>query len=185
MNAIVIYESVYGNTKAIAQAVAEGLGDVPVLATADERAARTAADLVVVGGPTHMHGLSTASSRRIAAEAAREDGALHVEARATADPGLRSWLRDVPRTDGGLAAAFDTRADHSPFFTGAASRAIGRRLRRRGYDVLGTESFLVAESEGPLEDGELQRARAWGAELADAFGRAVNGRALRSAGDPG
>jgi nucleoside-diphosphate-sugar epimerase len=50
--------------------------------------------------------------------------------------------------------------------TGMAARGVARRLRRRGYDVVATESFLVEDAEGPLEDGELERARAWGEELA-------------------
>jgi hypothetical protein len=56
--------------------------------------------------------------------------------------------------------------DKSPAVTGAAARGIARRLRRRGYQVVGDESFLVEDAEGPLADGELERARAWGAELA-------------------
>jgi hypothetical protein len=44
--------------------------------------------------------------------------------------------------------------------------SIARRLRRLGIDVIATESFLVKDTEGPLEAGELERARAWGAELA-------------------
>ncbi len=67
---------------------------------------------------------------------------------------------------GARAATFDTRLERSPKITGAAARGIARRLRRRGYDVIGIESFLVQEAEGPLEDGELERAREWSAQLA-------------------
>ena len=49
--------------------------------------------------------------------------------------------------------------------TGSAARGIARRLRHHGYDVIGIESFLVADAEGPLEEGELDRARAWAAGL--------------------
>jgi hypothetical protein len=76
------------------------------------------------------------------------------------------WLRELPSGDGSLAAAFDTRLDRSPWLSGAASRGIARRLRDHGYEVLGTESFLVQHNEGPLEDAELERARAWGDWLA-------------------
>jgi hypothetical protein len=165
MDAIVVYESVFGNTRAIAEAVAEGLGSVPVVPVHEAAKQHATVDLLVVGGPTHMHGLSTTRSRRAAAEGIHEDGAGHVEPGATEEPGLRSWLRDLtsaaPR-----AAAFDTRLDKSPWLTGVAARGIARRLRRAGLDVVATESFLVEDSEGPLEDGELDRARAWGAELA-------------------
>jgi len=77
-----------------------------------------------------------------------------------------AWLRDLPTSEGAHAATFDTRLDKSPWLTGVASRGIAKRLRGRGYDVVGTESFLVEDSEGPLEEGELDRARARGRELA-------------------
>ena len=50
--------------------------------------------------------------------------------------------------------------------TGSAARGIARRLRHHGYEVIATASFLVADSEGPLEEGELNRARSWAAALA-------------------
>jgi hypothetical protein len=101
----------------------------------------------------------------MAADAAKEDGHAPVEPDARDDPGLREWLRDLPRRDGARAAAFDTRLDRSPMLTGMAARGITKRLRRRGYEVIGSESFLVEDSEGPLEAGELDRARAWGEQL--------------------
>jgi hypothetical protein len=64
------------------------------------------------------------------------------------------------------AATFDMRLDRSPWLTGVAARGIARRIRRHGLDVVATESFLVEDSEGPLVEGELDRARAWGEELA-------------------
>ena len=79
---------------------------------------------------------------------------------------MRDWLHDFEHVDGLPAAAFDTRADGHEWFTGAASRGIARRLRHHGYDVIDTASFLVADTEGPLLEGELDRARAWGAQLA-------------------
>src|SRR5215207_2732106 len=170
MKALVVYESMYGNTRAVAEAIAEGLGGSPVRAVHEAGQAPEQRDLVVVGGPTHMHGLTTALSRRLAAEAAKEDGHAALEPGATDELGLRAWLRDLPAGDGVRAAAFDTRLDRSPAVTGAAARGIARRLRRRGYDVIATESFLVEDAEGPLEDGELERARTWGQELARTLG---------------
>jgi hypothetical protein len=168
MDAIVVYESMYGNTRAIGEAIAEGMGGVPVLAVHEAAGRELAVDLLVVGGPTHMHGLATTRSRQLAVEAAHEDGGGHVEPGATAEPGLRAWLRDLAPSTARRAAAFDTRLDKSPWLTGVASRGIARRLRGRGIDALATESFLVEDSEGPLEEGEFERARAWGAELARA-----------------
>ena len=164
MKAMVVYESVYGNTRAIAEAIAEGLGGAEVIPVS-QADARPDAGLLVVGGPTHMHGMTSGRTRRVAADAAHEDG-THVEPEAVAEPGLRSWLRDLPNVSAAHAASFDTRLDRSAWFTGAAAHGIARRLRRHGYEIVGSESFLVQDSEGPLEDGELSRARAWGGELA-------------------
>lgn len=166
MKALVVYESVYGNTRAIAEAVAEGLGEAEVVAVNEAAGRAEHAELLVVGGPTHMHGLATTRSRQMAVEAVHEDGGAHVEPGAGEEPGLRAWLRDLPDGRGVSAAAFDTRLDKAPWLTGVASRGIAKRLQHRGYYVLASESFLVEDSEGPLEDGELDRARKWGSELA-------------------
>jgi len=64
-----------------------------------------------------------------------------------------------------MAASFDTRADKSPWLTGAASHGIAKRLRHRGYDVVSRQSFLVVDNDGPLAEGELDRARDWGRRL--------------------
>jgi glutathione S-transferase len=166
MDAIVVYESVYGNTRAIAEAVAEGMGGAPVFPVQEAARHRGTVDLLVVGGPTHVYGLSTALSRRLAAEAAHEDGEKHIEPGVTDEPGLRAWLRDLTPGSAHHAAAFDTRLDKSAWITGVAAHGIARRLRRHGIDVVATESFLVEDSEGPLEAGELDRAREWGVQLA-------------------
>ena len=166
MNAVVVYESIYGNTRSVAEAVAEGLGGASVVSVASAPADPGDVDLLVVGGPTHMHGLATNRSRLMAAEGAHEDKGTHVEPDATDGPGLRSWLADLPDRQGARAASFDTRLDKSAWLTGLASRGVAKRLSRHGYEIVATESFLVEDGEGPLEDGELDRARAWGAQLA-------------------
>ena len=165
MRALVIYESMYGNTHAVADAIADGFGpDAEVRPAHEAGSVPGDVGLLVVGGPTHMHGLSTAMSRKMAVSAAQEDDAA-VEPGATEEPGLREWLRGLEGT-GLRAAAFDTRGDARAALTGSAARGIGRRLRHRGCDVIDSKSFLVADSEGPLEAGELERARQWGAALA-------------------
>jgi flavodoxin len=164
MSATVVYESVYGNTRAIAEAIAEGLGDAEVVPVFEAAEQALDSDLLVVGGPTHMHGLTSTHSRQMAVEAVHEDGG-HVEPGAARTPGLRAWLRDLAIADGAMAATFDTRADKSPWLTGAASHGIAKRLRHRGYDVVGRQSFLVVDSDGPLAEGELDRARDWGRRL--------------------
>jgi hypothetical protein len=177
MRVVVAHESVYGNTRQIAEAIAAGLeplGEVEVVSvnTGDASAA-DGADALIVGGPTHMHGLATSMSRKQAAQAAEEEEDVSVEPGAADGPGLRKWLSERAG-EGKPAAAFDTRLDRSPTLTGAAARGIAKRLRRRKYELIADpESFLVEDSEGPLAEGELDRARAWGASLVEALaGRA-------------
>jgi menaquinone-dependent protoporphyrinogen IX oxidase len=169
MDAIVVYESVYGNTRAVAEAVADGLGGVPVLPVREAARRDGPVDLLVIGGPTHMHGLASTRSRQAAVDEAEEKRAVHIDPYAMASPGLRSWLRELSPDVVRQAAAFDTRLDKAPWLTGAAARSIARRLHWRGIDVLATESFLVEGSEGPLQAGEVERARAWGAKLAESI----------------
>jgi Flavodoxin domain len=174
MKAVIAHESIYGNTRQIAEAIAAGLeplGEVELVSVNHgDPGAADGADALIVGGPTHMHGLATSMSRKQAAQAAEEEEDLSVEPGAADGPGLRKWLSQRAG-DGKPAAAFDTRLDRSPLLTGAAARGIAKRLRRRGYEVIADpESFLVEDSEGPLAEGELERARAWGASLAEVVG---------------
>jgi hypothetical protein len=168
MRALVVYESMFGNTRVVASNAADGLRAayevtlVPVAgATGDLLAS---ADLLVVGGPTHMHGLSSAMSRRMAAQAAaKPDSGLSLEPDATG-PGVHDLLKR-PGAWPALAAAFDTRINGVPAFTGQASRRIARLLRRRGGRLIAApESFLLSP-EGTLADGEAARARRWGEAL--------------------
>ena len=167
MKSIVMYESIYGNTRRVAEAIVEGLGDAQALHVADvDDRALADIDLLVVGGPTHMHGMATSLSRKLAVDGAKEDGHADVDPRAAEGPGLRGRLTQLAG-DGRRAAAFDTRIDRSPALVGSAARGIARRLRHRGYELAAEpESFFVDDAEGPLADGELDRARAWGETLA-------------------
>lgn len=166
MRALVVYESIYGNTHAIATHIAAGLGTdhwvtmVPVTRASGQLVA--GADLIVVGGPTHMHGLTTATSRRIAAETAYKAGSgLTLDPDADG-PGLRWWLAGLGARDV-LAACFDTRFTVAPAFTGRASKSVARLLTRAGYHLLvPPESFLVSK-QSTLIEGEGARAFAWGA----------------------
>jgi Flavodoxin len=175
MRALIVYESLYGNTHIVANSIAEGLRDkacdvtvVPVSRATAEMAAHT--DLLVVGGPTHVHGMTSGSSRGMAADAAGKPGSgLSVEPGASG-LGLREWLHDLGPVQAIPAAAFDTRLDGSPMLTGHASSGIAHRLRRRSYHlVVPAESFLVSKHNALLE-GEAQRARSWGEALNFAAG---------------
>ena len=165
MRAIVVYESMFGNTHEVAERIGDGLRpsfEVEVMSVADAIAAGApVADLVVVGGPTHAHGMSRSASRSAAAEQAEQDPELDLEPDA-ADAGLRDWLRTLPRTDTSLAAAFDTRVDGPQAITGHASKGISKRLAKHGFRLLTDgESFLV-DRHNRLLDGEAERAQEWG-----------------------
>lgn len=170
MRVLVVYESMYGNTRHVAEAIAQGIGaaatvrTVPVSQAHDEDL--SAHDLVVVGGPTHIHGMSRESTRHGAVEAAQKpDAALTVEPDAESE-GVREWLGSLPSTTG-KAAAFDTRIDGPALLTGRASKSIGRKLRHLGFSLVAEpESFLV-DKETRLEDGEEERARRWGRSLVE------------------
>jgi hypothetical protein len=176
MRALVVYESMYGNTHAVAINIAAGLSArnevtlVPVARATRELVA--AADLIVVGGPTHIHGMSSAASRKKAAESAGKQGSG-----LTMDPdadsaGLHGWL-DGLSTGDAMAAAFDTKLRGFSALTGRASLGIGRLLKRHGYRlVVPPESFLVTAAN-TLLDGEATRARSWGAVIGVAADNAL------------
>lgn len=162
MNTLVVYESMWGNTRAVAEAVAEHLGDEVTLVDVTDAPARLPADvdLLVVGGPTHAFSMSRASTRRDAVgKGATTD---HVER------GIREWLDDVVATGPVDVATFDTRVGSVRHLPGSAARAAGRNVRRHHLGhLVDTASFYVEDMAGPLSDGELDRARAWGASLAE------------------
>lgn len=170
MKAIVVYESMYGNTRHVAEAVARGLGEagtVEVLTVLDAAAVDPGDyDLVVVGGPTHIHGMSTESTRHVAQEAAESSsGHLVMEADAAVE-GVREWIQTYSGIPG-TAAAFDTRFDGAHLLTGRASKRIDKHLRHAGFTMLASpESFLVTGKETHLLPGEETRAQAWGEFLA-------------------
>ncbi len=169
MRAVVVYESMYGNTHLIADAIGAGLEpafDVSVVPVSQAGpAVLDGADLVVVGGPTHAHGMSRAATRKAAAEAADKPASpLQTEPDA-AGPGLREWFASLGRYPV-RAAAFDTRMDGPAALTGRASKGMARLLRAHGFDVVTeAESFLVTKQDR-LEPHEATRAREWAARLA-------------------
>lgn len=169
MRAVVIYESMYGNTHVIADAIGRGLGpglDVAVVPVAEATPELLdEAGLVVAGGPTHVHGMSGARSRQAAVEAAHKDGSgLTLEPHAQG-PGLRDWFGTVGQIHGS-SAAFDTRVDGPAVLTGHASKAIAKLLdRHRLTEIAPAQSFLVTK-DNHLRPGEEDRAEQWGRELA-------------------
>lgn len=168
MRALVVYESMYGNTRAVAEAIAEGVAHRVPVDTVEIGSAPETIDLeltlLVVGGPTHAFQMSTPDTRRSAAQ--RVD--VPVVSR---DRGMREWLRGLRIPAGTAVAVFDTRLARPRWFWGSAARAAARHLRRRGVGLIATPAnFYVAGPRGPVTDallaGELDRARRWGAQLA-------------------
>lgn len=170
MRALVVYESIYGNTHTVAERIAAGLetvGEARVVPVHEATADVVAwADVVIVGGPTHAHGLTSSASRKGAREAAEKPGSeLHLDPDAEG-PGLRDWFGGLDKVRGKQAVAFDTRFDAVPVLTGRASRGITRRLRSHGFELVAEpESFLV-DKHNQLLEGEADRATRWGAQLA-------------------
>lgn len=171
MRAVVVYESMFGNTRQIANAIGTGLVDgcvvsvIPVAQAGQDQI--KGADLVVVGGPTHVHGISRPSTREGAAKMAEEaDSGVVLEPDAVA-AGLREWLDGIGKCKvGGKAAAFDTRMPGPAAVTGRASKGISRGLRHHGYAIVADPESFIVTRQNVLVPGEEDRARAWGARLA-------------------
>ena len=160
----------YGNTHLVADAVADGLRsvdgvDAEVVAVAQASAdVLTGADMVVVGGPTHVHGMSRPSTRHAAAEDAQKaDRDLELEPDAEGE-GLREWFDSVGPLPP-LTAAFDTRLDAPVVITGRASKGIAKRLRRHGSEVLDEPRSFLVTKDNHLEEHEVEEARSWGRRL--------------------
>jgi hypothetical protein len=181
MRAVVVYESMYGNTHAVANLVAEGMRneacDVTVVPVGRATAELIGhCDLLVVGGPTHVHSLPRPSTRKSAAEAAGKPGSGLTLEPGLPGPGLREWLHDLKPVNGAAAAAFDTRMDGPVLFTGQASRIIAQQLRRRSYRVLTPLQSFTVSKQNVLDASQTERARTWGVALAFAAGPFLRAR---------
>jgi flavodoxin len=139
MKALVVYDSVYGNTEKIARVVAETLapfGDV-TLARAGDAELRSV-DLLIVGSPTHG-GRPT--------------------------PAIQEFLGKIPANalQNVGVTAFDTRVKViiARLFGYAAGRIAGSLKDKGGRLVAAPEGFIVKGNEGPLIQGELERAADW------------------------
>ncbi|MBN1359823.1 MAG: flavodoxin family protein [Sedimentisphaerales bacterium] len=156
MTALVIYDSFFGNTERIAQAIGEGLGGQDEIRVSrvdglkPEQMANLA--LLVVGSPTRAFRPS---------------------------PKISAFLRVLPTGSlkGVKVAAFDTRIDVADIKSrllrllvhrcGYAAKPIATKLARKGGEpVAAPEGFQVAGTKGPLKEGELDRATNWGKQLA-------------------
>jgi flavodoxin len=144
MKTLIVYDSQYGNTEQVARAIADALGGSAVRAGQANAAAVKEYELLIAGSPT-QGGRPT--------------------------PALKAFLQAIPA--GGLkdvkVAAFDTRVPSQGVFLkillgviGYAAGKIDAPLRAKGgTQAAAPEGFYVKGKEGPLQDGELERAAAW------------------------
>ncbi len=140
MKAMIVYDSVYGNTEEIARAIGNGAGgDCKVLRAGDANPAELiTVELLIVGSPT-QGGRPT--------------------------PAVRDFLGKIPMSSlkDVKVAAFDTR--FSTKFVGVFGYAAGRiasDLKARGGNlVVPPEGFFVKGTKGPVKEGELERAAGW------------------------
>lgn len=163
MNALVVYESMFGNTEKVAREIAAGLSESTTVDVYDVAVAPCPGpgdyDLIVIGGPTHALTMSTRRSRRDAWARGARMGVMRV--------GMREWIEQLTPSQGAVFAAFDTRVGRIRRLPGSAARAATRSLRKRGaVSVASPHSFHVGRERGPLLSGELEAARSWGISLA-------------------
>jgi Flavodoxin len=176
MKITIVYESMFGNTHEVARAISEGAreassdAEVECVAVGDASPELIkSADLLVVGGPTHIRGMTSTFSRKIGVSGEEkleaEGEPAHEMEEGAEGPGIREWLDGLPKMkNGGNAATFDTRLP-SRMAAGAA-RGIGRRLRAHGYHLVSEPAgFVLDDAYGPMRGGELERAKEWGAQL--------------------
>lgn len=149
---LVIYDSVFGNTAKIAKAIGEALGDAPVKKVSEVSAADMEnVKILFVGSPTRAFNPT---------------------------PATKNFLKGLKRgaLNGVKAAAFDTRIPldkAEPGFLrfmikifGYADTKIVKQLSKVGATIaIDSEGFAVKDSEGPLADGELDRAKTWAKQI--------------------
>lgn len=138
MNALVVYFSKFGNTQKVAETIAQVLEGRAIPIDQLTAEALTGADLVVMGTPTHRMNLPE-------------------DVRPAFERLPKRVLKDKP------VAAFDTSYKMKAWLQAfTAAKKLNQKLRKLGGKrLLPPETFLVMERQGPLYDGEIERAKAW------------------------
>ena len=142
MKTLIVYDSVYGNTEKIAKAMAEAItppGEATVLRVGEANPSELESfDFLIVGSPTHA-GRPTPAVQDFLNKVTQQS------------------LKDIK------VAAFDTRvtSKFAKIFGNAAGRMGGHITKKGGVLIASPENFFVAGREGPLKEGELERAAAW------------------------
>lgn len=166
---MVVYESLWGNTAAIARAIADGIGPGTRVGSTGDISPEVAATatLLIVGAPVHAMNLPTTKSLQSVAERTIGPGEIVAD---VDHPLIREWVAALPYGEA-RAAAFDTRIPGLIGRGGAST--IERLLKGRGRRLIHrAEGFVVAnrrevhETASMLREGELAKASAWGARLA-------------------
>lgn len=158
MDALVVVESWFGNTREIAESIAGGItergGQVRIVSVEDAAVEVPAeVDVLVIGAPTHNRGLSTAETRDKATEG-------------RGGRGVREWIESAELREDLRVAVFDTTTGRG-WLSGSAAKAAAKILSRREPRVPAeTQSFTVRGFQGPLKAGETQAAHQWGQRLA-------------------
>jgi flavodoxin len=171
MKALVVYESMFGNTEQVARAVAAGLEESVDVQVAEVTGAPAEPDpdvaLIVAGGPTHAFSMSRTSTRADAINQGADE--------AEPEFGLREWMAALPSGQHAeKMATFDTKIKSMHHLPGSAAKSAAKAAHRHGYESAAkAESFYVQNVDGPLLDGELDRARAWGRQLAASITQAA------------
>ena len=163
MKALLIVESCFGSTRALAEETAAGLreggaqADI-VPASQASPAVPDDVSLLILAAPTHNRGLPTAATRAKACAQAGSGKASH---------GIGGWLETTVIPASTTAAAFDTVISKG-WLSGSAAKAIAKALQRhQGRRTASVRNFVVTASKGPLATGQESDARSWGRELAD------------------
>ena len=160
----VVYESMFGSTRRIAEAIADGIRphrSVAVVPVSGAAELPRELEALIVGGPTHAHGMSRPESRAEAvAWAANDQKHLRLDAEGSSS-GVREWIAGGP-PQARRFAAFDTRVDMPRIFTGSAAAAIDKRLAKTRSSRLSDPMSFLVDRTSALQAGEIERARAWG-----------------------
>ena len=142
MNALIVYDSTYGNTEEIAQAIGEAISGQVVRVGDASHTELSEFDLLIVGSPTHGGWFT---------------------------PEIKDLLASSPDLEGVNVAAFDTRTATIwnrilPF--GYAAPRIAQSMTKKGGNLVAPpQGFIVLGVKGPLKGGELERAAAWAKEI--------------------
>jgi flavodoxin len=137
MKALVIYDTMHGNTEKVARAIGERIPGAKVIHANNVTSADLEnIDILFVGSPTH--------------------GGRPMQS-------VQKFIKEFSTAQKVLIATFDTRFD-SGFarIFGYASKRIANPLRKKGANIIAEpEGFIVEKTEGPLREGELERAANW------------------------